>query len=86
MLGRTQCGDAPAIASNDRIDPVIINVAVKDLLPRSRKGEADGVVIPGRFGKSRSHYYVMTGSLQPALKGKHPFLVADVERIHIVPA
>src|SRR5580700_643128 len=43
--------DPSSVARDNRIDPVVIDVAVEDFSPRSGIGESDCVVVPGGLGK-----------------------------------
>jgi hypothetical protein len=56
--------NAPSIARYYWIHPVVIDVAVENLDPRSRVRESNGVVVPGRLGQGCNNNYVVPSALK----------------------
>ena len=73
--------DAPAIARDDRVDPVVVHVAVEDLQPMARPGESDRVGPVRRLVQAGGHHYVAARADDPSLEGDHPVGVVDVEDV-----
>ena len=72
----TRCGDASSIARHDGVDPVVVDVAVKDLGPWAGAGEADGVLfIAMRFvnGGDLRHVLEREGALTSARTAEAAF-------------
>src|SRR5438477_6120671 len=70
--------NAPAIAHDAGIDPVLVDVAVKDFTPLAAIREPDPIpeLVDGR--KMHDHQHVVSFAFDPALEGEDAILVVDV--------
>src|SRR5579863_10606469 len=86
MHRRSGCGDASAIAGDDGVHPVIVDVAVEDFGPYARTGETHVVVLPSGLRKGGHHHYILTCALEPAVECNHSIRIVHIERIDVVAA
>ncbi len=73
-----------SIARYHGIDPVVIDVAVENLNPRSRIRESNRVVVPSCLGKRCNYNYVFPRALKPSMKSNDAVLVVHMECVHIL--
>jgi len=84
---RTTVGiDGSSIPRSDRIHPVVIDIAVKDLEPVAATRESDVVVPPGVVVETRHHDDVPALTFDPAVIGDETVGVVDVESTHRIAA
>src|SRR5580704_1526249 len=76
--------DPSSVARNDRIHPIVIDVAVEHFSPRSGIRESDCVVVPGCLGQGRNYDYVVAPALKPAMKCNDAVLVVYMEWVHVI--
>ena len=86
MQRRARCRDTSSVASHHRVNPVVIDIAVENFPPRSRKRESDAVVVPSILGERGDYNDVLPSTLQPSVKRNDAVLFVDVERIEVLPA
>lgn len=84
MQRTSRCQNPSSIARYHWINPVVIDVAVEDFNPRSRRRESNRVVVPSCLGKSCNYNYVFPCALQPSVKCNDAVLVVDVKCVDIV--
>ena len=79
VIQRVRVGDdSPAITDHDGIDPVLVHVAVEDLVPLPASGEADAIAEPVEGRQMHDHDHVVAFSLHPAMKRQHSVLIVRV--------
>ena len=84
MQWRIRCDNASSIARDDGVDPVVVDIAVEDLGPRSRTGKADRVVIPGPLRESGNYHDILTCTFEPAMKRDHTVQIVNMKWVHVV--
>src|SRR5580704_10456426 len=84
---RTRCAEAmhraarginrAAVAGHYRVDPVVVDIAIKDLEPGSAERESDLIAPPCRFVEARDHDDVPARALEPSMVRDDAILVVD---------
>lgn len=72
--------DAPAIPHYRGIDPVLVNVAVKDLAPSSTSSKTDAIADARKICEMRYHHHVMAFAFFPAVKHQDAILIVRMHR------
>jgi hypothetical protein len=81
----TRGEDGSAVARNDRVGEIVIDIAVEDFRPPAREREAKDVVVAGGFRErgDDDDDDVLSGALQPAVIRDYSVLVVNVERVGV---
>ena len=74
-----------AVAGHHRIHPVIIDVAIENLEPRSVCRKSNLIVVPVPIIESGNHHDIVSDTFDPALEGDHTVLIMDVEDVATLP-
>ena len=78
--------DTAAIACAVGVDPVLINVAVKDFTPVACAGKADAVTEAIEWRKVYHDDHVVAFAFHPAMKRKHAVLIMYMDHAETLAA
>src|SRR5207253_6326333 len=70
--------NATAVAHDVGVDPILVDVAVKDFTPLTAAGKTDPIVEPIERRKMRDDEHPVSFAFDPALEREHAILVVDV--------
>ena len=80
------CIHAAAVAGDNRVHPIVVNVAVENLEPGSGVGKSNRVVVPSCFGKRRDYNYVASRAGKPSVEGDDAVLIVDMKWVYMFTA
>lgn len=72
------CFNGTAIAGDQRIDPVVINIAIEDLGPLAWKRKTQRIIPPCGLGKCGNHDHIRTDIVDPPMVGQHAIVIGDI--------
>lgn len=78
--------DCSSIPGDDRIDPVVIHIAIKDLEPAAATRKADVAAPPGVVVETGDHDDIPALTFDPAVIGDDTVRVVDMESTHRIAA
>ena len=70
-----------SVAGHLWIDPVIIDVTVKDLQPRTGPGKSHIIRWKGRVVERGDDYDIVTGTFHPSMIGHHTIRIVHVKDV-----
>jgi hypothetical protein len=78
--------DMAAISRHNRVDPIVIDVAVETLAPGASPGKADPVAILIHLAQAGDHNDVLADAFDPAMEGNDAVAIVDMEDVDLPPA
>ena len=76
--------DPSSVARNNRIDPIVVDIAVEHFSLRSGIREPDRVVVPCCLGKRCDDDHVVARALKPSMKCDDAVLVVYMEWVQVI--
>ena len=76
--GRSHNLDGASIPHHGRVDPAVIDIAVKDFDPAAGRGEAHPIIVLRRVVHARDDEHIAAAALEPPMKRQNTIVVVHV--------